>query len=66
VTAVSPNTWWCWKVFKSACNPAPAEQSDPAMLNATGGDVFTGGAYDNAMIRSNPGSTAGGRKVAIG
>jgi hypothetical protein len=37
VTAVSPWTPKCWKVFKSAWIPAPAEQSEPAMVNATGG-----------------------------
>jgi hypothetical protein len=37
VTAVRPWTWKCWNVFKSAWMPAPAEQSEPAMVNATGG-----------------------------
>ena len=36
VTAVRPWTWKCWKVFKSAWIPAPAEQSEPAMVRTTG------------------------------
>ena len=37
VTAVRPNTPCAEKVFRSAWMPAPAEQSEPAMLRAMGG-----------------------------
>ena len=36
VTAVSPCTWKCWNVLRSAWMPAPAEQSEPAIVIATG------------------------------
>ena len=36
VQAVSPCTLRLEKVFKSACRPAPAEQSEPAMVSAIG------------------------------
>ncbi len=42
VTAVKPCTPWAVNVFKSAWMPAPAELSDPAMVNATGGESSYG------------------------
>src|SRR5450432_2353050 len=54
VIAVRPYTPAALKVFKSACAPAPAELSEPAIVSTTGGEKSVHSAI-RTTLRRKPG-----------
>src|SRR5579875_65711 len=61
VTAEVPKTPRAAKVLRSACRPAPAPESDPAMVRATGGDRAWPGPDTLTLHPGGQGGRPGGR-----